>query len=74
MYGIPLVAFLIGVLSGYGFSSLAGFDGGLSTALPIAGGFILLIPGVILSRKAVARVDPTATVLRKLDQEVTKRR
>ena len=30
MYGVPLVAFLAGVLGGYGFSSLAGLSGSLS--------------------------------------------
>src|SRR5664280_905095 len=51
MYGVPLVAFLTGVLGGYGFSSLAGLSGSLSMAFPVVAGFVMLIPGVILSRR-----------------------
>jgi len=73
MYGIPLVAFLTGVLGGYGFSSLARLSGGLSMALPVVAGFAMLIPGAIISRRVAFRLNPTATVVRKLDQEVTGR-
>lgn len=72
MYGIPLVAFLAGVLGGYGFSSLAGLSGSLSMALPVAAGFVMLIPGIIFSRRIAIRLNPTATVVRKLDQEVAR--
>ncbi|MFA4931653.1 MAG: SoxR reducing system RseC family protein [Caldisericia bacterium] len=72
MYGVPLVAFLAGVLGGYGFSSLAGLSASLSMALPVATGFVMLIPGAILSHRAAMRLNPTATVVRKLDQEVAR--
>ena len=72
MYGVPLVAFLAGVLGGYGFSSLAGLSASLSTALPVVTGFVMLIPGAILSHKVAIRLNPTATVVRKLDQEVAR--
>jgi len=72
MYGIPLVAFLAGVLGGYGFSSLAGLSGSLSMALPVVAGFVMLIPGAILSHRAAIRLNPTATVVNKLDQEVAR--
>lgn len=72
MYGVPLVAFLAGVLGGYGFSSLAGLSASLSMVLPVATGFVMLIPGAILSHRAATRLNPTATVVRKLDQEVTR--
>jgi len=72
MYGVPLVAFLAGVLGGYGFSSLAGLSGNLSMALPVVAGFVMLIPGIILSRRAAMRLNPTATVVNKLDQEVAR--
>ncbi len=42
MYGVPLVAFLAGVLGGYGFSSLAGLTGNPSMALPVVTGFVML--------------------------------
>ena len=71
MYGVPLVAFLAGVFGGYGFSSLAGLSGSLSMALPVVAGFVMLIPGIILSRRVAMRLSPTATVVNKLDQEVT---
>lgn len=73
MYGIPLVAFLVGVLGGYGFSSLAGLSGSLSMALPVVAGFVMLIPGAILSHRVAIRLNPTATVVNKLDQEVARR-
>jgi positive regulator of sigma E activity len=72
MYGVPLVAFLAGVLGGYGFSSLAGLSASLSTALPVVTGFVMLIPGAILSHRVAIRLNPTATVVRKLDQEVAR--
>jgi positive regulator of sigma E activity len=72
MYGIPLVAFLAGVLGAYGFSSLAGLSGSLSMALPVVAGFVMLIPGIIFSRRIAIRLNPTATVVRKLDQEVAR--
>jgi positive regulator of sigma E activity len=72
MYGFPLIAFLAGVLGGYGFSSLAGLSGNLSLALPVVAGFVMLIPGIILSRRAAMRLNPTATVVNKLDQEVAR--
>lgn len=72
MYGVPLVAFLAGVLGGYGFSSLAGLSASLSTALPVVTGFVMLIPGAILSHGVAIRLNPTATVVRKLDQEVAR--
>ncbi len=70
MYGIPLAAFLAGVLGGYGFSSLEGLNGSLSIALPVVAGFLMLIPGIIISRRVASRLYPTATVVRKIDQEV----
>ena len=70
MYGVPLVAFLAGVFGGYGFSSLAGLSGSLSMALPVVAGFVMLIPGIILSRRVAVRLNPTATVVNKLDQGV----
>ena len=70
MYGVPLVAFLAGVLGGYGFASLAELSASLSMALPVVTGFVMLIPGAILSHRAAVRLNPTATVVRKLDQEV----
>jgi len=70
MYGIPLAAFLTGVLGGYGFSSLAGLNGSQSIALPVVAGFLMLIPGIIISRRVASRLNPTATVVRKIDQEV----
>jgi sigma-E factor negative regulatory protein RseC len=72
MYGVPLVAFLTGVLGGYGFSSLAGLSTSLSMALPVVAGFVMLVPGAILSHRAAVRLNPTATVVRKLDQEVAR--
>ena len=72
MYGVPLIAFLVGVLGGYGFSSLAGLSGNLSLALPVVAGFVMLIPGIILSRRAAMRLNPTATVVNKLNQEVAR--
>lgn len=72
MYGVPLVAFLAGVLGGYGFSSLAGLSGSLSMALPIVAGFVMVIPGTILSHRVAIRLNPTATVVNKLDQEVAR--
>jgi len=72
MYGIPLVAFLAGVLGGYGFSSLTGLSASLSMAVPIVAGFVMLIPGIIFSRRIAIRLNPTVTVVRKLDQEVTR--
>ncbi len=73
MYGIPLAAFLTGVLGGYGLSSLAQLSGNVSMALPAVAGFAMLIPGAIISRRVAFRLNPTATVVRKLDQEVTGR-
>ena len=70
MYGVPLVAFLAGVLGGYGFSSLAELSGSLSMALPVVAGFVMLIPGIILSRRVAMQLNPTAAVVSKLDQEV----
>lgn len=70
MYGVPLVAFLAGVLGGYAFSSLAGLTGNPSMALPVVVGFLMLVPGIILSRRVTTRLNPTATVVSKLDQEV----
>lgn len=72
MYGIPLVSFLAGVLGGYGFSSLVGLSANLSLALPVVVGFAMLIPGIIFSRRIAMRLSPTATVLRRLDQEVSR--
>jgi sigma-E factor negative regulatory protein RseC len=71
MYGVPLVAFLVGVLGGYGFSLLGGLSGSLSVALPVVAGFAMLIPGVVVSRRVAMRLNPTAAVVNKLDQEVT---
>jgi uncharacterized membrane protein YjjP (DUF1212 family) len=71
MYGVPLVAFLAGVLGGYGFSLLGGLNGSLSMALPVVAGFVMLIPGVLVSRRVAMRLNPTAAVVNKLDQEVT---
>jgi positive regulator of sigma E activity len=72
MYGVPLAAFLAGVFGGYGFSSLTGLSASLSMALPIVAGFVMLIPGIIFSRRIAIRLNPTATVVRKLDQEVAR--
>ncbi|MFZ2413106.1 MAG: SoxR reducing system RseC family protein [Candidatus Cryosericum sp.] len=72
IYGVPLVAFLAGVLGGYGFSSLAGLTGNPSMALPVVAGFVTLIPGIILSRRVATRLNPTVTVVSKLDQEVAR--
>ncbi|HWQ21760.1 MAG TPA: SoxR reducing system RseC family protein [Clostridia bacterium] len=71
VYGLPLVAFLVGVLGGYALSSLITLRGTLSTAAPVLAGFLMLVPGVVLSRKAARRLNPTATIVGKLDQEVT---
>jgi len=71
LYGIPLTAFLTGVLGGYVFSSVAQLSGNLSIALPVVAGFGMLIPGMIITRRVAFRLNPTATVVRKLDQEVT---
>lgn len=71
MYGIPLLAFLIGVLGGYVYAALAIQGTGTAMVLPVIGGFLMLIPGVFISRKAGERLNPTATVVRKLDQEAT---
>jgi sigma-E factor negative regulatory protein RseC len=71
MYGVPLVAFLAGVLGGYGFSLLGELNGSLSMALPVVAGFVMLIPGVVVSRRVAMRLNPTAAVVNKLDQEVT---
>jgi len=71
MYGVPLVAFLAGVLGGYGFSLLGGLNGSLSVALPVVAGFVMLIPGVLVSRRVAMRLNPTTAVVNKLDQEVT---
>jgi sigma-E factor negative regulatory protein RseC len=72
MYGVPLVSFLAGVLGGYGLSTLARPSGSLSTALPVVAGFVMLIPGIILSHRAAMRLNPTATVVNKIDQEVAR--
>ncbi len=55
---------------GYAFSSLAGLTGNPSMALPVVVGFLMLVPGIILSRRVTTRLNPTATVVSKLDQEV----
>ena len=72
IYGLPLAAFLAGVSGGYAFSSLAGLSGNLSMAVPAIAGFVMLIPGIILARWVAARLNPTATIVSKLDQEVAK--
>ena len=72
MYGLPLAAFLAGVFGGYAFSSMAGLSGNPSMAVPAIAGFAMLIPGIIVSRWAAARLNPTATIVSKLDQEVAK--
>ncbi|MHB8106751.1 MAG: SoxR reducing system RseC family protein [Candidatus Cryosericum sp.] len=71
MYGVPLIAFLAGVLGGYGFSLLGRLSASLSMALPVAAGFGMLILGVVVSRRVAMRLNPTAAVVNKLDQEVT---
>ncbi|MCE5193713.1 MAG: SoxR reducing system RseC family protein [Candidatus Cryosericum sp.] len=71
IYGIPLVAFLVGVLGGYLYAAFTIQSMRTATVLPVIGGFLMLIPGVFISRKSGKRLNPTATVVRKLDQEAT---
>lgn len=73
MYGIPLLAFLAGVLVGYLWAAVAAMSTTLSMVLPVAGGFLMLIPGVFISRRAGFRLNPTGTVVRKLNQEAPSR-
>jgi sigma-E factor negative regulatory protein RseC len=69
IYGIPLVAFLVGVLGGYLYVTLASPSPAVSMAVPVIAGFLMLIPGILVSRRAGERLNPTATVVRKLDQK-----
>jgi sigma-E factor negative regulatory protein RseC len=69
IYGIPLVAFLVGVLGGYLYVTLVLPSPAVSMAVPVIAGFLMLIPGVLVSRRAGELLNPTATVVRKLDQK-----
>lgn len=71
VYGIPLAAFLIGVLVGYLYATLTSPSTAVSMAAPVIAGFLMLIPGVLISRRAGERLNPTATVVRKLDQKTS---
>lgn len=66
MYGIPLVAFLAGVLIGYGLSFLMRPGTAMAILLPVMGGFLVLIPGILGSHRMASRMNPTARVLHKI--------
>lgn len=66
LYGIPLVAFLAGVLIGYGLSFLVWQGTAMAILLPVMGGFLLLIPGILGSRRIASHMNPTARVLHKV--------
>jgi sigma-E factor negative regulatory protein RseC len=66
MYGLPLAAFLAGVLAGYGLSFLLQPGTAVSILLPVIGGFLLLIPGILVSRRMALHMNPTARVLHKV--------
>ncbi len=66
LYGIPLVAFLAGVLIGYGLSFLVRQGTAMAILLPVMGGFLLLIPGILGSRRIASHMNPTARVLHKV--------
>jgi len=55
LYGIPLVAFLAGVLIGYGLSFLVRQGTAMAILLPVMGGFLLLIPGILASRRTASQ-------------------
>jgi sigma-E factor negative regulatory protein RseC len=70
MYGVPLVAFLAGVFSGYGLSLLAGLRDSVAVATPIVCGFVLLALGIVVSRAMARRLKVTGKVTRLIDKGV----